>query len=254
MRIDYYQLLDVAENAGVAEIKAAYRTQAKRFHPDRNVGNPAAEERFKLVSEAYRVLGNRERRAEYDSWLERQKRLASAPELASMPKRTRFSYRHSQERRERRRHARRAHPPRPFLIKPRSNGEIARFIFFYALCIFCLAPWFISYMNRGSHTETAARPGKTEPGVSPLDDETQIKKLADFTESIRRQAYDGIPDAQCRYGSFLFHGTGGLKQDRAAAMEWWRKAAAQGYHPAEQYLKKNKGQQPKPPPETPPAH
>lgn len=254
MRINYYQLLDVEENASAAEIKSAYRSQAKRFHPDLNVGNPSAEERFKLVSEAYRVLGNRERRADYDSWLERQKRLASAPELASMPKRTRFSYHHAYERRERRNHARRAYRPHPFLLKQRSKWPLAYFIFFYALCIFCLAPWFISYLNRGSHTGTAARPGKTEPGVSPLDDETQIKKLADFTETIRRQAYDGIPDAQCRYGSFLFHGTGGLKQDRAAAMEWWQKAAAQGYLPAEQYLEKNKGLKPEPPPQAPLVH
>ncbi|MCS6834346.1 MAG: DnaJ domain-containing protein, partial [Flammeovirgaceae bacterium] len=54
--MNYYQLLKVSSNASEEEIKAAYRKLAFQYHPDKNPGNPQAEEYFKLVNEAYRVL------------------------------------------------------------------------------------------------------------------------------------------------------------------------------------------------------
>ncbi len=66
MAHDYYKMLGLARDAPTAEIKAAYRKLALQFHPDRNPGDPAAEERFKEVSQAYAVLGDEEKRARYD--------------------------------------------------------------------------------------------------------------------------------------------------------------------------------------------
>jgi len=63
---DYYKTLGLARDAAAAEIKAAYRKLALQFHPDRNPGDHAAEERFKEVSQAYAVLGDEEKRARYD--------------------------------------------------------------------------------------------------------------------------------------------------------------------------------------------
>ena len=66
MAHDYYKTLGLGRDAAAAEIKAAYRKLALQFHPDRNPGDHAAEERFKEVSQAYAVLGDEEKRARYD--------------------------------------------------------------------------------------------------------------------------------------------------------------------------------------------
>ncbi len=63
---DYYSVLGVARDANPAEIKRAYRRQALRWHPDRNPGDPQAEQRFKAVSDAYQVLRDPEKRRAYD--------------------------------------------------------------------------------------------------------------------------------------------------------------------------------------------
>lgn len=63
---DFYAVLGVSASASAAEIKKAYRKLAKEFHPDTNVGNAAAEERFKQISEAYDVLSSDDKRREYD--------------------------------------------------------------------------------------------------------------------------------------------------------------------------------------------
>ncbi len=63
---DYYEVLGVAREAAVTEIKVAYRKLAVQYHPDRNPGDQAAEEKFKEAAEAYAVLSDAEKRARYD--------------------------------------------------------------------------------------------------------------------------------------------------------------------------------------------
>lgn len=63
---DYYKILEIDKKATPAEVKKAYRTLAKKNHPDKNLGDKKAEERFKLVNEANEVLGNEEKRKQYD--------------------------------------------------------------------------------------------------------------------------------------------------------------------------------------------
>ena len=63
---DYYQVLGVTEKADAKDITRAYRKLAREFHPDGNPGDAAAEERFKEISSAYDVIGDAEKRKEYD--------------------------------------------------------------------------------------------------------------------------------------------------------------------------------------------
>jgi molecular chaperone DnaJ len=63
---DFYKVLGVSRTAGDDEIKRAYRKLAQKHHPDANQGNPAAEDRFKEISEAYTTLSDPEQRKEYD--------------------------------------------------------------------------------------------------------------------------------------------------------------------------------------------
>lgn len=63
---DYYEVLGVSKSAGADEIKKAYRKVAMQFHPDRNPGDKAAEEKFKEAAEAYEVLSDADKKAQYD--------------------------------------------------------------------------------------------------------------------------------------------------------------------------------------------
>src|ERR1700744_3697329 len=68
IKADYYEVLGVSREVSEQELKSAYRKQALKYHPDRNPGDHAAEEKFKLASEAYQVLSDADKRAVYDRY------------------------------------------------------------------------------------------------------------------------------------------------------------------------------------------
>jgi curved DNA-binding protein len=68
MAEDYYKTLGLEKSASPAEIKKAYRKLAMKYHPDRNKGDKAAEEKFKAVGEAYAVLSDEQKRKQYDTF------------------------------------------------------------------------------------------------------------------------------------------------------------------------------------------
>jgi curved DNA-binding protein len=65
---DYYSVLGVSKSASAEDIKRAFRKLARKYHPDVNPGNSAAEAKFKEVSEAYEVLSDTEKRQKYDQF------------------------------------------------------------------------------------------------------------------------------------------------------------------------------------------
>ena len=65
---DYYQTLGISKNASSKEIKTAYRKVAMKYHPDKNPGNSSAEEKFKQAAEAYSILSDDQKRAQYDQF------------------------------------------------------------------------------------------------------------------------------------------------------------------------------------------
>lgn len=70
---DYYEELGVKKDSAEDEIKKAYRSLAKKYHPDKNPNDKAAEERFKSIQEAYDVLSDSQKRSEYDQLREAEK-------------------------------------------------------------------------------------------------------------------------------------------------------------------------------------
>ena len=65
---NYYEVLGTSKTASADEIKKAYRNLAFKYHPDRNPGDKSAEEKFKEINEAYDVLSDEKKRADYDSF------------------------------------------------------------------------------------------------------------------------------------------------------------------------------------------
>jgi len=65
---DYYDILGVNKSSSKEDIKKAYRKLALKYHPDKNKGNKASEEKFKEASEAYHVLSDEKRKANYDQF------------------------------------------------------------------------------------------------------------------------------------------------------------------------------------------
>jgi DnaJ-class molecular chaperone len=82
---DYYATLGVAKTASEKEIKQAYRKLARKFHPDVNPGDKAAEGRFKEINEAYEVLGDAEKRRKYDELGANWRLYEQAPPGAGFP-------------------------------------------------------------------------------------------------------------------------------------------------------------------------
>jgi DnaJ-class molecular chaperone len=66
--MDLYGVLEVDKSASKDEIKKAYRKMAMKYHPDRNQGDKAAEEKFKEVNEAYQNLSDDRKRQQYDTY------------------------------------------------------------------------------------------------------------------------------------------------------------------------------------------
>jgi len=65
---DYYEILGVGKSSSTDEIKKAYRKVAMQYHPDRNPGDKSAEEKFKEAAEAYEILSDTDKKAQYDRY------------------------------------------------------------------------------------------------------------------------------------------------------------------------------------------
>ena len=76
---NYYKILGITQKTSKADIKKKYRELAKKYHPDTNSGSKVAEDKFKIISEAYEVLSNAKKRKEYDRERAYQKKSPRRP-------------------------------------------------------------------------------------------------------------------------------------------------------------------------------
>lgn len=241
-RPDYYELLDVDPTVPQAELKLAYYRQAKKFHPDLNVGDDAAEDRFKLIAEAYRVLSDETERRLYDEARERDLLYADAPELAGMQRRVRFSVR------RRSRDERPVAPRRRFTILP-DTRKMPRWM------VWCMVLLWVSallpfVMRTGGVAVNLGAPKEKKEKPEPAA-EVVRERLARMHAELEQAAAAGDSRAQLRLGLLLYSGSAGVSMDRPAAREMWLKAAEQGNKAAAYYLEKCDFTQPPPAPEPP---
>lgn len=215
------------------QLRTAYRRLAMRYHPDHAGDDPAAEERFKLITEAWHVLGDDEKRADYDAWLELHHRYERMPELAAMPQRhARMSSRQGAERR-RERSARRepGRRPRLFLLRRVPHVGCLRYVLMCLCALLLLQPFIRAYSGLGRRTSTrsAAAESGLPPGESPLSPEERHEQLTLYMRRLQHAAAAGDARAQYRLGYLLFHGIDGvLEPNTAAALHWWGISAEQG--------------------------
>lgn len=234
MREDYYQLLNVEPTASKQELRAAYRHMAMRYHPDHNADDPWAEEQFKLVADAWRTLGDDEKRADYDAWLERHRRFAHLPEMESMSKRrsSRMSVRGdlaSHRRRSEERTYRR--PVRPFLLKRTTRVSGLHFVLISLCGLMAMLPFIrhqFAMADRAPVARSEEMSPKLPPGESPLTPEEQMRELENYRRRLLTAAEAGDATAQYSYGFVLYMGLAGAEKDKVEARRWWEKSAAQG--------------------------
>ncbi len=231
MRDDLYEQLGVNSRADQRTIKAAYRSLAMRLHPDRTGDDADALARFLLVTEAWHILGDPARRAEYDSWLERHRVYVNLPELEHLPPHhARMSTRNVARRsmrRSSRSPSRTNRRVRPFLIRRVSRVSLWYYLVMCVLCLSCILPGVFQATRGLSKQRQESTPhNKLPPGESPLSPEEQKRNLRRYLERIRAAAQAGDRDAQLIYGNLLYSGIAGLEMepDPEAAKYWWGKA------------------------------
>src|SRR5262245_1395825 len=94
---DYYKTLGVSKQATEQEIKTAFRKLARQHHPDLNPGNKEAENKFKIINEAYDVLGDPAKRKKYDELGANWEQIQRDQEYARQYARPGFEWRNEQE-------------------------------------------------------------------------------------------------------------------------------------------------------------
>ena len=114
----YYEVLGVARDATAEQIKTAYRRLAKELHPDHHAGDVAKEQRFKVVTAAYEVLSDPERRRAYDTQLADEARAAEARRFEEAARQAAEAARRSAQELQ--------HAPRPVQLVPSPAPAVQR--------------------------------------------------------------------------------------------------------------------------------
>jgi curved DNA-binding protein CbpA len=190
---NYYIVLGVKNTASFEEIKSAYRELAKKYHPDKNPGNKAAEDFFKEVQQAYAVLSNPEKRKKFDlkfsygTTQETRKRPGSAPFTGNA-----YQYAQQQAQYNRQQAGKQTAPPKP---KAKPDKSENHYILISVGVALVLLYFIISYSNNNSDTN---------PYKLSNQDSAQLYKL--FNEAAQTKApveEETIDNFESPYSAFF---------------------------------------------------
>jgi curved DNA-binding protein CbpA len=163
---NYYILLGVSSTASPEEIKAAYRTLAKKYHPDKNIGNKHAEDFFKEIQEAYSVLMDPEKRRKYDMKLfynvgQSRQQPFNAPPYGGN------AYQYAQQYAKAKQQGQRKQPSKESLKKDKT--ETIQILVSIGIAII-LVYFIISYSEKNETRTTTTKKFSPKPASTPIQD------------------------------------------------------------------------------------
>ena len=197
---NYYIILGVKSTANSDEIKSAYRELAKKYHPDKNQGNKAAEDYFKEIQQAYSVLSNPEKRKKYDLGFSNGNTYAQQRSYSSSTQYTGNAYQYAQQQAQAKQQQQR--PPQQRPPQKSDNSESFQIIVSVGIALILLY-FIISYSTDKPQNATSISKEdsvkitglfkQADKIAAPAEEEPQINNYdSPYSDLFGKEVYDDV--------------------------------------------------------------